>query len=378
MPTNNFQFLNKIGEGAQGVVNLYKDNRLGRKVAVKSLHQHLVNNTVLRDRFVEEAKLLAQLNHPSIVTLFDYVKDDSFHLIMEFLEGVPLDEYIEQESGPIHELRAINIFLKVLEGISFIHSKKIIHRDIKPSNILLKSDDTIKLLDFGIAKNYNEDPRLTQVGTGVGGTPMYMSPEHVKGEGIDEQSDIYCLGITFWQMITGKAPYEDLSQYEIYNKIVNEPLQNVQEVYKHVSVRLSDVINKATSKDKSSRFTSCDSFIRALEDVKSFLIKEGTHEEIVKQKIDVKVLNVEGSSIVIKDKGFVGNELTHYVLPGETVKVSVSKEGYNSVIKDFVCNSDRILNVSLKRRTNILGISTLILLLIFLSYYCLDVIYNFY
>ena len=224
---------------------------------------------------------------------------------MEFLEGTPLDKYIEEESGPIHELRAINIFLRVLEGISYIHSKKVIHRDIKPSNILLKSDDTIKLLDFGIAKNHQDDPRLTQVGTGAGGTPMYMSPEHVKGKDIDEQSDIYCLGVTFWQMITGKAPYMGLSQYEIYNSIINEPLKEAQTVYKHVSKRISDVISKATAKDKSERFNSCESFIRALEDIKSYLIKEGTQEEVVKQKIDIKVLNVKDATLVINNKGFV-------------------------------------------------------------------------
>ena len=364
---NNFKFINSIGEGAQGVVNLYQDIRLGRNVAIKSLHQNLVNNIVLRDRFVEEAKLLSQLNHPSIVILFDYVKDDSFHLIMEFLEGTPLDKYIEEESGPIHELRAINIFLRVLEGISYIHSKKVIHRDIKPSNILLKSDDTIKLLDFGIAKNHQDDPRLTQVGTGVGGTPMYMSPEHVKGKDIDEQSDIYCLGVTFWQMITGKAPYMGLSQYEIYNSIINEPLKEAQTVYKHVSKRISDVISKATAKDKSERFNSCESFIRALEDIKSYLIKEGTQEEVVKQKIDIKVLNVKDATLVINNKGFVGSELTHYVLPGESVNITVVKQNYLSINKEFICNADRIINITLKKKTNILAIilSAIFILILF-------------
>ena len=232
---DNFHHIDDIGEGSQGVVRLYSDIRLGRRVAIKSLHPHLITNQILRDRFVEEAKLLAQLNHHSIVTLFDYIQEDSFHLVMEYIEGSALDSYITEENGPIHELRAINIFIKILEGIGYIHSKNIIHRDLKPSNIILRSDDSVKLLDFGIAKNHDEDPRLTQVGAGVGGTPMYMSPEHVHGKDIDSSSDIYCLGVTLWQMITGKVPYDNMNQYEIYNNIVNEPLPKVTEIYKHVS-----------------------------------------------------------------------------------------------------------------------------------------------
>ena len=349
---DNFQHIDDIGEGSQGVVRLYTDVRLGRRVAIKSLHPHLISNQILRDRFVEEAKLLAQLNHHSIVTLFDYIKEDSFHLVMEYIEGSALDSYITEQNGPIHELRAINIFIKVLEGIGYIHSKNIIHRDVKPSNIILRSDDSVKLLDFGIAKNHDEDPRLTQVGSGVGGTPMYMSPEHVHGKDIDNSSDIYCLGVTLWQMITGKVPYDNMNQYEIYNNIVNVPLPKVTAIYKHVSARMENVIEKAVSKNKIDRYDSCDSFIRALDDVKSFLLNDGKNPSAKSKKIDVKILNVKNASIIINDKGFKGSELTHYVEVGAAVNVSVDKQDYYPIASDFICNADRIIRVRLRRRMN--------------------------
>ena len=119
---------------------------MGRKVAIKSLHIDLVTNTVLKERFIGEAKLLGQLSHPSIVTLFDYVVDNSgYHLVMEYLKGNQLDEYIKKVSGPINEIRAIDIFSQILDGISHIHKLNIVHRDIKPSNIIIDQNDQIKL-----------------------------------------------------------------------------------------------------------------------------------------------------------------------------------------------------------------------------------------
>jgi serine/threonine protein kinase len=371
---DNFHHIDDIGEGSQGVVRLYSDIRLGRRVAIKSLHPHLITNQILRDRFVEEAKLLAQLNHHSIVTLFDYIQEDSFHLVMEYIEGSALDSYISEQNGPIHELRAINIFIKILEGIGYIHSKNIIHRDLKPSNIILRSDDSVKLLDFGIAKNHDEDPRLTQVGAGVGGTPMYMSPEHVHGKDIDSSSDIYCLGVTLWQMITGKVPYDNMNQYEIYNNIVNEPLPKVTEIYKHVSTRMQNVIEKAVSKNKTDRYDSCDSFIRALDDVKSFLLNDGRNPSLKSKKIDVKILNAQKASIIINDKGFKGSELTHYVEVGTAVKVSVDKQDYYPVVSDFICNADRVIRIRLLRKRNKLFIA----IAIFFSLFLIFTIINFF
>ena len=351
---NNYEILRKIGEGAQGEVYLAKDKRLGRKVAIKSLHIDLVTNTVLKERFIGEAKLLGQLSHPSIVTLFDYVVDNSgYHLVMEYLKGNQLDEYIKKVSGPINEIRAIDIFSQILDGISHIHKLNIVHRDIKPSNIIIDQNDQIKLLDFGIAKDYNNDPNLTVVGQSVGGTPMYMSPEHISNAKINVQSDIYSLGVTFWHMLTGKAPYEGQSLAKIYSQIENEELEIIQKIYPYASKKVNDIIKKATNKNPKKRYDSCKSFKRALLELKEILIKKDSksQKDIKNLKnIDLRVSNVDDVSFIVNNLGYVGTELTFSGNPGDKLEIKLHKEGYDSVSKELIINQDELIEFELKKR----------------------------
>jgi len=355
----NFEFnphSDTIGEGSQGVVYLAKDKRLGRKVAIKSLHKNLSSDESIRHRFVEEAKLLAQLDHPTIVKLYDYINDeDRFHLIMEYVNGRDLNDLIDKVTGPINEFRAINIFIQVLEGIQHIHNKGIIHRDIKPSNIIINENDKIKLLDFGIAKDSQNDPRLTRVGSNVGGTPMYMSPEHVSNASINKKSDIYCLGVTLWQMVTGIYPYAGIPVLQIYNKIENEPLKNAQEIYPLVSKRMNDIISKATSKDPKDRYDSCDSFIRDLKSLKAPKTDHEIEGPIITQqqkiRIDVKIENQLTAFIIINDKGCLGSELSFYGKPGDKVRVIVEASKHQRFLQQFILNEDRKINVKLIKQS---------------------------
>ena len=352
----NYEILRKIGEGAQGEVYLAKDKRLGRKVAIKSLHVDLITNTVLKERFIGEAKLLGQLSHSSIVTLYDYIVDTSgYHLIMEYLKGNQLDDYINKVSGPINEIRAIDIFLQVLDGIHHIHKLNIVHRDIKPSNIIIDENDKIKLLDFGIAKDYSNDPNLTVVGQSVGGTPMYMSPEHISNAKITVQSDIYSLGVTFWNMLTGKAPYQGLSLAKIYSKIENEELPPIEKIYPFASKKLNDIIKKATAKDPKKRYDSCSSFIRAIEDLKKLLISKTNSKKTkldinTEKNIDVRVKNVEDASFVVNHIGHIGTEITFSGNPGTKLNIQIHKEGYKSIYKEIVINEDELIEFELKKR----------------------------
>jgi len=258
----NYEIKKLLGEGGMGNVYLAEHTQLGRKVAIKSLHPQLVKNEGLRARFKNEASTMAHLQHPKIVTLYDYVEEeDGLFLIMEFVEGLPLDEYIREKSGPIPSEIAIPMMMQILDAFSYAHSKGIVHRDIKPSNIIISDRDEIKILDFGIAKLLSEaGNKLTKTGTQMG-TVFYMSPEQVQGKDIDIRSDIYSLGVTFYQMLTGISPYDGMTtEFEVYSKIVSEPLPNASSLYPGVPEFLDKVILKSTAKNKADRFQSCEEF----------------------------------------------------------------------------------------------------------------------
>ncbi len=263
----NYKIISLIGDGGMGTVYLAEHVKLSRKAAIKMLHPHLASNEAIRMRFENEAKTMSDLLHPNIVRLSDYHEDQSgLYLIMEYIEGRPLDDYIKNVSGPIPEEKAIQYFRQALEAFQYAHDKGIVHRDIKPSNLILTNDGQLKVLDFGIAKLLgNQSYSLTKTGS-LTGTVYYMSPEQVRGQDLDHRSDIYSLGITLYQMVTGFNPYYNLTtEYDIYDKIVNVPLSDPRLIYPAVSEHMSKVIRKATHKDVTKRFQSCREFAEALD-----------------------------------------------------------------------------------------------------------------
>jgi serine/threonine protein kinase len=263
---HNYQIQRPIGKGGMGMVYLAIHAQIGRKVAIKELHKNFVGDLALRERFRNEATLLAQLEHPHIVKLYDYIeKPDALYLIMEYVDGMPMETYIEQISGPIPEKKAIQLLLKILDALAYAHQKDIVHRDIKPSNIMITHSGEVKILDFGIAKAINNpNSQLTDVGVRMG-TLYYMSPEQLRGQRLDARSDLYSLGVTFFQMLTAHCPYPpELSEYEVSQKIVQEPLPRAQSLYPGVSDSLQAVLDKATAKLPDQRFQSAEAFSAAL------------------------------------------------------------------------------------------------------------------
>jgi serine/threonine protein kinase len=262
----NYKIEALLGEGGVGSVYLATHSQLGRKVAIKVLNPSLVNNVEVRERFRNEAATLSSLQHINIVTLYDYLEDErGLFLIMEYVSGNSLDNYIRQVSGPIPEQKAIYFFNQILDGLSYAHLRGIVHRDIKPSNIIITSDADAKILDFGIAKILKEGKAgMTKTGARLG-TVLFMSPEQVKGQGVDLRTDIYSLGITLFEMLTGRCPYDENSvEFEIYNKIVLEPLPRAKSFYPMVSDKMQAIIDKATAKNPAERFQSCEEFKLAL------------------------------------------------------------------------------------------------------------------
>ncbi len=262
----NYEIKSLLGEGGMGNVYLGVHAQLGRKVAVKMLHPKLASNSALRERFKNEASAMAHLQHPNIVALYDYMEnDDGLFLIMEYVEGQELDHYIKNVTGPIGEAEIEKIMIQTLGAFDYAHSKGIVHRDIKPSNILLTKEGEVKVLDFGIAKLLDADKTLTKTGTQMG-TVLYMSPEQVKGEKVDQRSDIYALGVTLFQMATGQAPYRsDTTEFEIYNQIVKDPLPKASTIYPGATDKIDAIIAKATAKDLKKRYQSCSEFLTDLE-----------------------------------------------------------------------------------------------------------------
>lgn len=259
----NYHIEKLIGEGGMGKVYLAQHNNLNRKVAIKILHPHLIYSPEFRTRFKTEANLLANLQHPNIVTLYDYIENDKLiALIMEYVEGSPLSELIKKKKY-FRENELIPIFTQVLNAFQFAHDKGIVHRDIKPANIILTPDQKVKILDFGIAKIMGG---LSQTQTGAQiGTVIYMSPEQIKGQKVDYRTDIYSLGVTLYELATGKMAYAPNSSiYEISNAIVHKSLPKPTSINSNISPRLENAILKATEKNPVNRFQSCSEFLIAI------------------------------------------------------------------------------------------------------------------
>ncbi len=265
----NYKLIALLGEGGMGSVYVGSHVQLGRKSAIKILHPNLVRNTMIRERFKNEASTLANLKHPNIVGLYDYLENEKgLYLIMEYVQGKPLDNYISTVSGAINESLVVHFFSQILDGFQYAHTQGVVHRDIKPSNLIITPENEVKILDFGIAKILdNGNKSLTQDGTRMG-TVLYMSPEQVTGVPVDNRSDIYSLGVTLFQAVTGSCPYQEEgnTEFAIFSEIVHNPLPRANTFYPNVSQIMQAIIDKATAKNPDERFQSCAEFKQALLD----------------------------------------------------------------------------------------------------------------
>lgn len=271
----NYRITNIIGQGGMGVVYAATNKYIQeQKVAIKMINHDMLNDFT-RDRLEQEAHRLASLNHPNIVGLINFHKDEkgNVFLIMEYAEGISIDKYLNEVHGLVVEEDICALFDPILDGIGYAHKHRdkdgkrdpIIHCDIKPANIIVYPGESsrVKILDLGIAQIVSQQDRDTQL---VMGTPSYMSPEQVKGEKLDERSDIYSLGVLLHQMLTGNAPYDTttLTEHEINEKVIVEPLPRMQTYYKYISDAVQQVVDKATAKAPSDRYQSCEEFKKAL------------------------------------------------------------------------------------------------------------------
>lgn len=255
----NYHITKIIGKGGMGTVYLAENTDIEQKVAIKVLNDNLIQSEKVRERMKKEAQTLLKLDHPNIVKLLNYIEQDNgLYLIMEYVDGCSLEDYILKKNGLIVEKRAYEMIKELLMAFSYAHKKGVIHRDIKPSNIFITKDNHIKILDFGIAHlvtESNDDEKGWVIGT-----PSYMSPEQVEGSDIDIRSDIYSLGVLIHTMLTGHAPYDETTMSEeiIKENVLKQPLRRMKEYYPYISEGLQKVIDKATSKNRKYRYQNCD------------------------------------------------------------------------------------------------------------------------
>jgi len=262
--THGFEIRNLISDRG-GMADVFEAYQLsvGRRVAAKKLKPRFINDDHVKSRFEKEARLLGQLNHANIIQVIDFSSDD-LTLFMEIIEGKSLAEILSEKEISLEE--SLRIMSEALAGLHYAHQHSIIHRDIKPGNIFLTDDGRVKIADFGIAGiiGGNELAARSDRGNWVG-TPSFMSPEQITGEGIGPWSDIYSAGITLYRLVTGKLPFvgDDLVETAVMH--LKEAPVPPQDVAPLVSAELSRIILKAIAKAPEDRFTTALSFKEALD-----------------------------------------------------------------------------------------------------------------
>ena len=218
-----------LGAGGMGEVYRATDTRLGRDIALKILPSEVAADSQRISRFHREARAVAALNHPNIVTIFSVDESDGVHfLTMELVDGRPLDQVIPTEGFPAE--RVIELAVPLAQAIAAAHDKGLVHRDLKPANIMLTADGRVKVLDFGLAKDLRpvrqEDETATSFGRTqqgvVVGTPLYMSPEQISGAAVDHRTDIFSFGIILYEMLTGRRPFHGASAVELAASILRD------------------------------------------------------------------------------------------------------------------------------------------------------------
>jgi serine/threonine protein kinase len=254
--------VSKLGEGGMGMVYKAHDTTLDRTVALKVLSPHLFRNLEFLQRFRVEAQAQARLNGPNIVTLHSMFEiPGSLVLVMEHVEGHTLDQRLHNE-GRLSVATTVWVFEQALLGVERAHRMGIVHRDLKPSNIFITNTHEIKLMDFGVAKILDSKEN-TQTGSMIG-TLMYISPEQITGHEADFRSDIYTLGITLYQAVTGVLPFEKKTDYEYMNAHLHEQPLPPTALQPAIPQELEDIILKAMDKNPDKRFQSAHEFRKAL------------------------------------------------------------------------------------------------------------------
>jgi eukaryotic-like serine/threonine-protein kinase len=252
-----------VGTGGMSSVFRARDRMLERNVALKILHDHFADDDEYVGRFRREARAVAQLSHPHIVTVIDRGQDEGReYIVFEYVDGENLKELVRR-SGPLPVRRALELAIAIAEGLAFAHAQGVVHRDVKPQNVLLGDEGDVKVTDFGIARTHEMDTGVTQTGT-VLGTSTYISPEQAGGKGVTPATDVYSLGIVLWELLAGDVPFPGDNFVTVALRHINEPPPSLLDVRTDVPPRLAAAVDRALAKQPADRFPSMEAFEQEL------------------------------------------------------------------------------------------------------------------
>jgi serine/threonine protein kinase len=278
-----YEILSPLGAGGMGEVYRARDTKLGRDVAVKVLPATLATNPDRRERFRREARAVAVLNHPHVVTIYSVEEADGLHfLTMELVDGQSLDQSIPESGLPLDRILAIATALA--DALAAAHEKGIVHRDLKPANVMVTRDGRVKVLDFGLAKEMpttaaGDGVTLTSAGrTAVGvvmGTPAYMSPEQIAARAVDHRTDLFSLGIILYEMVSGRRPFKGGSSAELASAILRDTPRPVSEVRAEVPPGLARIIRRCLEKDPALRIQTARDVANELREMAPQLSRSG-------------------------------------------------------------------------------------------------------
>ncbi len=260
-----YEFEKELTQGGMGLILLARDPYVQRQVVIKVLMYKQSLDEVYREFFQREAELIASLEHPCIVPVYDFGwHGEQPYIVMRYMSGGTLEDRLEKGEMKLSEIA--HIFNRVSEALDAAHLKNIIHRDVKPSNILFDSSGEAFLSDFGIAKSQtikDED------GAWIVGTPAYMSPEQVQGSKVDGRSDVYALGVVLYRLLTGQLPFMNDSVTALINAHVELPVPDIREIKSNLPSVWQEVVSKAMAKDPQDRYSTAGDFARDVKEVVS-------------------------------------------------------------------------------------------------------------
>ena len=319
---SHYKILEKLGEGGMGVVYKAEDSKLKRDVAIKFLPHHISASQEERDRFEVEAQAAAALNHPNIATIYSIEEDgDEVFIVMEYIDGPELSEKVK--NGRLSTDESFGIIEQIASGLQAAHQKGIVHRDIKSGNIMLTKTGQVKIMDFGLAK-VKWSVLVTREGTTLG-TAAYMSPEQARGDKIDHRTDLWSMGVIFYEMLAGRLPFKGEFEQAMMYSIMNEEVEPITSVRSDLPSAIDDVMRKILSKEPIDRYQDAAEFLSELKEI------TGHDGSAQKQEEEKRIA----------------------VLPFENISPDKETDYFaEGLAEELIVNLSRIKNVSVVARTS--------------------------